>query len=405
MTAISTPISAWIREPVATVPTAKRPLTYAEIVSKPMELPTSKKLKMVAPAGNYMERFKTAKKTELAAMAKDADDKNSKLFYVVLPKPWIDDAIPFATTVKEAAMCYKEAFDDGQCDVHERVSRTVKFALMSCYVASRINWLPWSLAFGHEDFLTSSTGRDVSLDPKSVKDRDHAISADAVMNELAGNERQAYKLNLRYTSLLCNMQQVKMCVVMDFESRNELFPCAPSDLNMNALREALEQYFPDETESGLTRDVASFLSTLQVTELNDGSPGPALYGFIGASNGIRSSDENRVADIIEYVKYTVSQPEFQKRYLIALKKYDEDSLETILEFGSDWARDILTAEVWLEIIYDLQEVFKGFSLYRAGSMIFGSPENWPPYLRKAFAMEGENTKPNSSDDDNDDFSF
>jgi hypothetical protein len=123
-----------------------------------------------------------------------------------------------------------------------------------------------------------------------------------------------------------------------------------------------------------------------------------------------TKNPQQVEVIVDYVKNVVRQPIFKKQYLIALKDHDEDTLHMVLQYGSEWEHDMINAVVCMEAIHDLKDVFSGFALWQAGSMIFGPPEKWPADMRKSFALEGERKKKLSRrsnkgvdyDDDDDD---
>jgi hypothetical protein len=364
----------------------------------------------------HHDAMKVAKETERAVRAQKAAEEESKLLFVVTPKPWIDNALPFSTNVREAALVYKKSFETVMHhEFHDGVSFHLSRALIDSYVKARANWLSWSLTFGDNDSLPLPTGFNLplkestagrpSIFPKSTDYMDAEIATNSSNAEIIDltKVRPAYKLNARYTKLLDSRSlQVKMAIILDLESKNEIFPCPHLDLDMKALACALGQYLPNNIETTFTKDIGSFLSSLQTADLVDGSPGKAIYGFIDANNDQYSNDEFRVADIVDYVKSVIQQPVFEKQYLIALKDEDEDTLHMVLQYGSDWQHDILSAEICVEAVYNLKDLFSGYSLWQAGSMIFGSPENWPPYIRKAFARQGERKSQTSFNEDDDD---
>jgi hypothetical protein len=65
----------------------------------------------VAPAKSYRDALKKAKEVEEKVRAEKSAEKESKLLFVLTPKPWIDDALPFSTTVREAALVYRRQFE------------------------------------------------------------------------------------------------------------------------------------------------------------------------------------------------------------------------------------------------------------------------------------------------------
>jgi hypothetical protein len=402
-TTISKTNVALFGEP-APVP-SKRDLTYAEAVKQ--GLPSTKKSKTTHPT-SLMSAFKHAQTTEAAV----ADDKKSKYYYVVLPKPWVEKALPFSTRVEKAAWKYEQAFERGECDYYAGVSSLVRLAAISAYVKSRADWISFQPRMTLQDTSPQFSKAERSLGAKFTNEvleeewetldwpfEDKAIDlTDDKAEDLEGRPMvnpPNYKLFVRWTNLPNIENQLKICVRMEFVGRDHVVESDHPDISVKALVAAFNGYSPLYPNTAVGSDLVSFLNSVTATQNRTRE---CWYGFID----VRVADrpvEVRVEDLASHIKKLVQHRAFENDYLCALKTHDEHRLHGILEFGSDWQEQFADSYIKIASDVDLRTSFSGYDLWKVGEAIFGAPSNWPQCVREAFAGVGEENDDSDSDYD------